>query len=284
MNNHIPKPEWLKVKLGDSLLYGKTSSLINNNCINTICVSGKCPNHGECWSRGRASFMIGGDICTRNCKFCNTNTGKPLPLDLSEPLNLANTIKSMNLTHVVVTSVDRDDLADGGAEHWVNTVNEIKRLNPGITLELLIPDFNGLFPLIDSICNTEPDIISHNIETVESLTPYIRSKATYKRSLEVLNRINSNKIITKSGFMLGLGENKAEILNTILDLKNAGCSILTIGQYLQPSKKNIEVKRYVSPKEFLEYKDFAISNGFNIVESAPLVRSSYYAENHLLKR
>lgn len=279
---HIPKPDWLKIRLGDTDIYGKTSALIEKFGLNTICVSGKCPNQGECWSRGTATFMIAGAICTRSCKFCNTLTGKPLPLDPQEPEHLASVIASMKLKHAVITSVDRDDLPDMGAAHWVRTIREIKKQNPDTTIEVLIPDFQGRLDLVDLVIEADPDIISHNIETVERLTPSVRSAAKYDVSLNVLNRIASKGMVAKSGLMLGLGETTEEVRRTIQDLLDNGCSVLTLGQYLQPTKRHLPVERYVHPDEFDLLKEDALRFGFKKVESGALVRSSYHAEKHVL--
>jgi len=237
---------------------------------------------GECWEKGTATFMIAGDICTRSCRFCNTKTGKPLPLDPNEPDNVANSVRLMELKHAVVTSVDRDDLADLGAGHWANTVLKIKEVNPSTTIEVLIPDFQGREDLIDVVCKTLPDVISHNMETVRRLTPQVRSAAKYDVSLSVLKRIAENGCKAKSGIMLGLGETKDEVLELMDDLLAADCFILTMGQYLQPSRKHLPVTEYVHPDMFDELKEIALKKGFKHVESGPLVRSSYHAEKILM--
>lgn len=236
---------------------------------------------GECWERGTATFMIAGDICTRSCKFCNTKTGKPLALDVNEPSNLAKSIQLMKLKHAVITSVDRDDLPDLGANHWVATIEKVKEVNPGITTEVLIPDFQGKSDLIDIVCKAQPNVIAHNIETVRRLTPLVRSAAKYDVSLAVLKRIADNGLKAKSGIMVGLGETTEEIYETMDDLLASGCSILTIGQYLQPSRKHLPVSAYISPETFDEFKKVALEKGFTYVESGPLVRSSYHAERCL---
>lgn len=275
----VKKPDWLKIKIGGANTFGNTKSIVEGHRLHTICVSGKCPNMGECWDRGTATFMIGGEICTRSCKFCNTLTGKPNALDADEPRRVAESIQLMKLKHAVVTSVDRDDLEDQGANHWVETIRLIKELNPATTLEVLIPDFQGNLELVDLVCHAQPNVISHNIETVERLTPLIRSAARYDRSLSVLKQIATNGLRAKSGMMLGLGETRDEILQTMDDLLNSDCYILTMGQYLQPSRKHLPVSEYVHPDTFAEYKQIALEKGFKHVESGPLVRSSYHAEN-----
>lgn len=279
--HNIRKPDWLKIRLGNKDHFSSTKKILDSHCLHTICESGKCPNKGECWERGTATFMIGGDICTRSCKFCNTKTGKPLPLNIDEPANIAESIRLMKLKHAVITSVDRDDLPDLGASHWVETIQQVKAINQGITIEVLIPDFQGRKKLIDMIIEASPNIISHNIETVRRLTPTVRSAAKYETSLSVLQQIGKSKIPAKSGLMLGLGETKEETLETIEDLYSAGCKYLSIGQYLQPSKKNLPVSEYIEPVVFDYYKTMALKSGFLHVESGPLVRSSYYSSNFM---
>lgn len=281
MTEHVRKPDWLKIRLGGNEQFTQTKRIVESHCLHTICTSGKCPNMGECWSRGTATFMIGGEICTRSCRFCNTLTGKPLPLDLNEPDNVAESIRLMELKHAVVTSVDRDDLPDMGASHWVKTIQAIKTVNPGTTLEVLIPDFQGNLDLVDLIVSACPEIISHNMETVRRLTPQIRSAAKYDVSLAVLKRIAEGGVVAKTGIMLGLGETEDEVLALMDDVLKTGVSVLTIGQYLQPSRKNIPVSEYISPDCFEQYRIAALSKGFTHVESAPLVRSSYHAEKHV---
>jgi lipoyl synthase len=261
--------------------YTRVKRIIENNHLNTICASGNCPNIGECWNSGTATFMILGDICTRACKFCATKTGKPLPPDTEEPGRLAVSVKTLNLKHCVITSVDRDDLDDGGASFWAETIRKVKEVNPETTIETLIPDFEGKHEYIQMIIEAGPDVISHNIETVRRLTNVVRTKAKYERSLDVISYISQKGIISKSGFMLGLGENEDEILFTINDLFKAGCKILTIGQYLQPGKEYMEVVNYVTPDKFEEYRNKAYEIGFVLVESNPLVRSSFHAEKHV---
>ncbi len=275
------KPEWLKIKLAKGDEFLKVKEIVTKNQLHTICQSGDCPNMGECWSKGTATFMILGDICTRNCKFCNVTTGKPLPPDNEEPVKIANSIKLMQLKHCVITSVDRDDLEDFGASHWAKTISKIKEINPLTTIEVLIPDFQGNTTLIQKVIDAKPDIISHNLETVERLTPLVRSKARYHLSLKVLKYISDAGLKAKSGIMLGLGETEEEIFKTMDDLIEAGCSIITIGQYLQPSRLNYPVADYIIPEKFEEYRKIALSKGFLYAESAPLVRSSYHAENQI---
>lgn len=277
----VRKPDWLKIRLGGNENFTRTKNIVESHCLHTICSSGRCPNMGECWERGTATFMIAGDICTRSCKFCNTKTGKPLALDVNEPANLAKSIQLMKLKHAVITSVDRDDLPDLGANHWVSTIEKVKEVNPGITTEVLIPDFQGKSDLIDIVCKAQPNVIAHNIETVRRLTPQVRSAAKYDVSLAVLKRIADNGLKAKSGIMVGLGETTEEIYETMDDLLASGCSILTIGQYLQPSRKHLPVSAYISPETFDEFKKVALEKGFTYVESGPLVRSSYHAERCL---
>ena len=284
MSEHLRKPDWLKVNFGANERYTDTKRIVDTHRLHTICSSGRCPNIGECWGRGTATFMIGGNICTRCCKFCNTNSGKPLPLDEAEPMHVAESIQLMKLSHAVITSVDRDDLPDYGAAHWVATIKAIKELNPTVTMEVLIPDFMGHTDLISSIINAQPDVISHNMETVRRLTPVVRSVATYERSLQVLKQVAESPIPAKTGIMVGLGESIAEVEETMDDLLAVGCSILTIGQYLQPTHKHYPVQEYVTPQQFDSYKETALSKGFKMVESGPLVRSSYYAERALMKK
>ena len=278
---HIKKPDWLKISIGTNQRYTDTKRIVDTHKLHTICSSGRCPNMGECWGKGTATFMIGGAICTRSCKFCNTLSGKPLPLVPEEPRQIAEAIRLMKLSHAVITSVDRDDLPDLGAEHWVRTIEAVKKLNPDITLETLIPDFQGHAGLIKKITDTCPNIISHNMETVRRLTPIVRSVATYDRSLEVIRLIAGSGITAKSGIMVGLGETEQEVEECMDDLLANGCKILTIGQYLQPSRKHYPVAAYITPEQFKRYKETGEQKGFVIVESGPLVRSSYHAEKHI---
>lgn len=281
MAEHLKKPDWLKIRLGGNEQFTKTKHIVDSHCLHTICTSGKCPNMGECWSRGTATFMIGGEICTRSCRFCNTLTGKPLPLDPKEPMNVAESIRLMKLKHAVITSVDRDDLADLGADHWVKTIRAIKEVNPGTTVEVLIPDFQGHLNLVDQVVEAAPEIISHNMETVRRISPLVRSAAKYEVSLSVLRRIAERGVVAKTGIMVGLGETEDEVLELMADVLQVGVSVLTIGQYLQPSRKNISVVEYITPERFEYYRIRAIEKGFEKVESAPLVRSSYHAEKHV---
>jgi lipoic acid synthetase len=274
-------PPWLKMKRASGENYSMVKRLVENNHLNTICTSGNCPNIGECWNAGTATFMILGDICTRACKFCATRTGKPYPPDPEEPLILANSIRMLNLSHCVITSVDRDDLPDGGASFWADTIRKVRDINPDITMEALIPDFDGKHENLQKITDASPDVISHNIETVKRLTPVIRTKAKYERSLNVIKYIAGKGKAAKSGFMLGLGESENEILETIRDLYAAGCSILTIGQYLKPGFEYMEPVSYITPEKFEDYRGYALKTGFAFVESSPLVRSSYHAERHV---
>ncbi len=275
------KPEWLKIDFRSEKSYSVVNRSLKKNCLNTICVSGRCPNLAECWSRGTATFMILGDICTRSCGFCNTKTGKPLLPNADEPQRLADSVKELGLKHIVLTSVDRDDLKDGGANHWAECIKAIKSEVPQSKIEVLIPDFKGDTYLIDTVLEAAPDVVAHNIETVRSLTPKVRSAAKYDTSLNVLKHIAQRGFVAKSGMMLGLGEAESEIIETIDDLLDNGCKILTIGQYLQPTKKHLPVIEYITPEKFDEYRQTAVQKGFNFVESGPLVRSSYRAERHI---
>ena len=277
------KPEWLKISIGANERYTETKRIVENHCLHTICSSGRCPNMGECWGKGTATFMIGGDICTRSCKFCNTQTGRPLPLDADEPTHVAESIALMKLSHAVVTSVDRDDLPDLGAGHWARTITEIKRINPDTTIEVLIPDFQGRMELVDKIIAANPEIISHNMETVRRISPQVRSAADNETSLQVIRRIAESGITAKSGIMVGLGETPSEVEELMDDLLATGCSILTIGQYLQPTRRHYPVEEYVTPEQFAQYQQTGLEKGFEQVESAPLVRSSYHAEKHIKK-
>lgn len=275
---HLRKPEWLKVNFGANERYSDTKKIVDTHRLHTICSSGRCPNIGECWSRGTATFMIGGNICTRSCRFCNTASGRPLPLDADEPRHVAESVRLMGLWHAVVTSVDRDDLPDLGAVHWAETIRQIKAVNPTVTMEVLIPDFMGRRELIQQVIDAAPNIISHNMETVRRITPAVRSVARYDRSLQVLEQVAQSGIRAKTGIMVGLGETPAEVLETMNDLLAVGCSILTIGQYLQPSRRHYPVQEYVTPEQFAEYRRIGMEKGFAQVESGPLVRSSYHAE------
>ncbi|MFZ9549481.1 MAG: lipoyl synthase, partial [Bacteroidia bacterium] len=256
-------------------------SLVDTHKLHTICESGNCPNMGECWGAGTATFMILGNVCTRSCGFCAVATGKPLPADWDEPLRVAESVKLMNVKHCVITSVDRDDLKDGGSLIWSETIRQVRELNPETKFECLIPDFAGKWDNLQRIIDAQPDIVSHNIETVRRLTPQVRIQAKYERSLEVIERLHKAGVKTKSGIMVGLGETNDEIYDTITDLRQRGCDVLTIGQYLQPTNKHLKVQRFVHPDEFNVFKTFALKQGFRFVESGPLVRSSYHAEKHI---
>ena len=280
-DKRVRKPEWLKISIGANERYTETKRIVESHCLHTICSSGRCPNMGECWGKGTATFMIAGDICTRSCKFCNTQTGRPLPLDPDEPTHVAESIALMKLSHAVITSVDRDDLPDLGAAHWAQTIREIKRLNPETTNEVLIPDFQGRKELVDQVIKACPEIISHNMETVKRISPQVRSAANYHTSLEVIRQIAESGITAKSGIMVGLGETPAEVEELMDDLISVGCKILTIGQYLQPTHKHFPVAAYITPEQFAVYKETGLKKGFEQVESAPLVRSSYHAEKHI---
>lgn len=277
----IRKPHWLKIQLPKGDNYLKVKGILEEKELHTICSSGKCPNMGECWNAGTATFMILGEICTRSCKFCATKTGKPLPVDTDEPEKIAQSIKHLKLKHAVITSVDRDDLPDGGAAIWAATVRKIKELNPATTIETLIPDFGGNADHLQIVVDSEPEIISHNLETVRRLTPHIRSAAQYDRSLGVLKQIAASGRRAKSGIMVGLGETEAEVLATMDDLRKVNCEILTIGQYLQPTSAHLPVSEYVHPDVFEKYRVAGLGKGFAFVESKPLVRSSYHAEKHI---
>ncbi|MDD2298524.1 MAG: lipoyl synthase [Fermentimonas sp.] len=277
------KPDWLKISLPQGKEYLNVKDVIARKKLHTICVSGKCPNMSECWGRGTATFMILGDICTRACRFCSVKTGSPQGIvDWDEPDRLAESIKKMNLKHAVLTSVDRDDLPDGGAGFWATTVKRVKEVNPELTIETLIPDFNGIEEYINLVIDSGPNIVSHNMETVRRLTPKIRSRAKYDTSLKTLETIaKSGKAKPKSGIMVGLGENEDEVIQTMDDLISVGCKVLTIGQYLQPTKKHLTVKEFVKPAQFNKYREIGLEKGFQFVESGPLVRSSYHAEKHI---
>lgn len=277
----IKKPKWLRVKLPTGENYKKVRALVDEHQLHTICESGNCPNMGECWGEGTATFMILGNICTRSCGFCAVTTGKPLEADIFEPAKVAQSVKLMKVKHAVITSVDRDDLPDGGSEIWVATVKSIRRKSPGTTMETLIPDFGGKWENLQRIIDVAPEVVSHNLETVRRLTKQVRIQAKYDRSLEVLMRLKRGGMKTKSGIMLGLGETETEIYETIDDLSNVGCDILTMGQYLQPTVNHLPIAEFITPEKFDEYRDYALTKGFRFVESGPLVRSSYHAEKHL---
>jgi len=277
------KPKWLRVKLPVGKKYTELRGIVDKYKLNTICTSGSCPNMGECWTEGTATFMILGNICTRSCGFCGVKTGRPETVDWEEPEKVARSIKLMKIKHAVITSVDRDDIKDGGSIIWAETINAIRRANPETTLETLIPDFQGNKTNIDRILAVAPEVISHNLETVRRLTREVRIQAKYDRSLEVLKYMkDQGQRRTKSGIMLGLGETEAEVLETMQDLANAKVDILTIGQYLQPSKKHLPVKEFITPEQFDKYKEIGMTMGFKYVESGALVRSSYKAQRHLV--
>ena len=273
-------PPWLKMKLPSGHKYSRVKNLSRKYHLHTICSSGNCPNIGECWSNGTATFMILGDICTRNCRFCGVRSGKPEPADREEPARVAESVRILGLEHCVITSVDRDDMPDGGAGIWADTINSIKKLNPSTGIEVLIPDFNGDEALIRQITDTRPDVIAHNLETVRRLTPVIRSRARYETSLKVIAMASSSGIRTKSGIMLGLGETRNEVHETMDDLIESGCGIMTIGQYLAPTSSHMPVADYITPEQFEEYGRTGLEKGFRFMESSPLVRSSYHAEKH----
>jgi lipoic acid synthetase len=276
----IKKPKWLRVKLPVGKKYTELRGLVDKYKLNTICTSGSCPNMGECWGEGTATFMILGNICTRSCGFCGVKTGRPETVEWDEPEKVARSIKLMSIKHAVLTSVDRDDLKDGGSIIWAETVNAVRRANPNTTLETLIPDFQGEEILLDRIINVAPEVVSHNVETVRRLTREVRIQAKYDRSLGVLKYLKKNGMRTKSGIMLGLGETAEEVIQTMKDLRGVGLDVITIGQYLQPSKKHLPVKEFITPEQFKKYETLGLEMGFMYVESGPLVRSSYKAHKH----
>jgi len=280
-NIRIKKPKWLRVKLPTGENYRKVRSLVDEHKLHTICESGSCPNMGECWGEGTATFMILGNICTRSCGFCAVQTGRPEEVDTYEPGRVANSVKLMGVKHAVITSVDRDDLKDGGSEIWSQTVRAIRHQSPTTTLETLIPDFAGKWENLQAIIDIAPEIVSHNLETVRRLTKQVRIQAKYDRSLEVLFRLKKGGMRTKSGVMLGLGETDEEIIETMQDLRAVGVDILTLGQYLQPTSKHLPIAEFVTPERFDKYRELGIEMGFRYVESGPLVRSSYHAEKHI---
>jgi len=276
-----PKPDWLRVKLPMGEEYKKVREIVSSHKLHTICESGSCPNMGECWGAGTATFMILGNICTRSCGFCAVATGRPFPVDLKEPERVAESVRLMNIKHCVITSVNRDDLKDGGSIIWVETINAIRRGSPQTKFETLIPDFMGNWENLQRIIDAHPDIVSHNTETVRRLTKQVRVQAKYDRSLEVLKRLKDAGMKTKSGIMLGLGETKNEICETMDDLRAAGCDVLTMGQYLQPTKQHLPVIEFIHPEVFAKYKVIGLEKGFRYVESGPMIRSSYHAEKHI---
>lgn len=279
----VKKPDWLRVKLPIGESYKNVRNLVDTHKLHTICESGNCPNMGECWGAGTATFMILGNVCTRSCGFCAVATGRPDAVDWDEPQRVAEAIYLMKVKHAVITSVDRDELKDGGSIIWYNTIKAVKALNPGTTLETLVPDFKGDKESILRIVEAAPEVVSHNIETVERMTRQVRIQAKYWRSMDVLKQLKENGMRTKSGIMLGLGEAKEEVLQTMRDLRASGVDVITIGQYLQPTKKHLPVQRFVHPDEFSEYTDAGYDMGFDYVESGPLVRSSYHSEKHVFE-
>lgn len=282
-SKRVPKPDWLKIKLPSGKEYTEVKHNVEQHRLHTICESGKCPNQTECWGAKTATLMILGDVCTRSCMFCNVSTGNPGTVDITEPLRVAESVKLMGLKHVVITSVDRDDLTDGGSKIWAATIRSIRRLNPGVTMETLIPDFKGDWENLQRVIEVKPEVVSHNLETVKRLTREVRIQAKYERSLEVLLRLKEGGIErTKSGLMLGLGETEEEILEAMDDLRNSKVDILTLGQYLQPTRKHLPVAAYITPEKFNEYREIGLQKGFRYVESGPMVRSSYHAEKHVL--
>jgi len=278
---YTKKPDWLRVKLPIGKEYAEVRQIVSEHKLHTICESGSCPNMGECWGNGTATFMILGNTCTRSCGFCNVHTGRPLSVDWEEPKMVAESIRLMKLKHAVITSVDRDDLKDGGSMIWAETVNEVRKACPGITMETLVGDFQGKWENLQRIIDVHPEIVSHNLETVRRLTKEVRVQAKYDRSLEVLKRLKKAGMKTKSGIMLGLGETEEEVHETMDDLRNVGVDVLTIGQYMQPSKKHLQVIEFIKPEIFATYKEIGLNKGFRFVESGPLIRSSYHAERHL---
>ncbi|MFN8323622.1 MAG: lipoyl synthase [Chitinophagales bacterium] len=281
--SRITKPDWLKIKLPSGQEFSEVKQNVEQHKLHTICESGKCPNQTECWGAKTATLMILGNTCTRSCMFCNVATGNPEVVDITEPMRVAESVKLMGLKHVVITSVDRDDLIDGGSKIWAATIRAIRRHNPGVTMETLIPDFKGNLENLQRIIEVKPEVVSHNLETVKRLTREVRIQARYERSLEVLLQLKDGGIErTKSGIMLGLGETDEELFESMDDLRDSKVDILTLGQYLQPTRKHLPVVRYVTPEDFNRYKEIALSKGFRYVESGPMVRSSYHAEKHLI--
>lgn len=276
-------PSWMRMQMPGGAYYMEVKEQVSKHGLHTICTSGNCPNIGECWAAGTATFMILGEICTRSCKFCAVKTGRPLAVDENEPFRLADSIKTMGIRHAVITSVDRDDLPDKGAGFWAKTIGILKSEVPALTMETLIPDFDAIPELVQLLIEAEPEVISHNLETVERLTPRVRSRAKYKRSLKVIEMIAGSDLTSKSGMMLGLGEQEEEVLQSMDDLLEVGCEVLTLGQYLQPTMEHMPVAEYIHPDRFEFYRDQALKRGFMNVESSPLVRSSYHAEKHMTK-
>lgn len=281
-NDHIVrKPKWMKSPLPKGKTYINLKEIVKTNKLHTICTSGNCPNMGECWNAGTATFMILGNICTRSCKFCDVATGKPLPADYQEPERIAEAVEKMKIKHCVLTSVDRDDMEDGGAEIWAMTIRAIKTRTPNVTIEALIPDFDARKNLILKVVEAGAEVVSHNMETVKRLTPSTRSRAKYDTSLKVLEIISASKARSKSGIMLGIGEKEEEVIETMKDLRAVGVEVMTIGQYLRPSPKHLPILEFIHPDKFKEYENIGLEMGFKYVESGPLVRSSYHAEKHV---
>ncbi|MBN8836360.1 MAG: lipoyl synthase [Sphingobacteriia bacterium] len=281
-DSRVKKPDWLRVKLPIGESYKHVRGLVDTHKLHTICESGNCPNMGECWGEGTATFMILGNICTRSCGFCAVATGRPEPVDWDEPQRVAEAVFLMKVKHAVITSVDRDELKDGGSEIWYNTIKAVKSLSPETTLETLIPDFRGITNQIQRIIDAAPEVVSHNMETVERLTKQVRIQAKYRRSLDVLNILKRGGMRTKTGIMLGLGETKDEVIQSMKDLREVECDVLTLGQYLQPTPKHLAVQRFVHPDEFAELRQIGYELGFDYVESGPLVRSSYHSDKHVI--
>ena len=281
VRTRVKKPDWLRVKLPTGENFKKVRGLVDEHGLHTICQSGNCPNMGECWGAGTATFMILGNVCTRSCGFCSVSTGRPEAVDAFEPAKVAKSVHLMGVKHAVITSVDRDDLEDGGSQIWVQTIKAIRRKSPETTLETLIPDFGGKWENLQRIIDVAPEIVSHNLETVRRLTKQVRIQAKYDRSLEVLRRLKQGGMKTKSGVMLGLGESEAEVLETMQDLRTVGVDVLTLGQYLQPTLAHLPVSEFITPAVFKKYEEMGIQMGFRFVESGPLVRSSYHAEKHV---
>lgn len=275
------KPDWLKIEIPAGKQYLAVKDIVKQNKLHTICTSGLCPNIDECWGRGTATLMILGDVCTRACKFCAVKTGRPAPADYEEPARVAESVRLMKLKHVVLTSVDRDDMEDFGSGIWAETITRIKEVMPGTTIEALIPDFMGNKKFLDLVIGAKPEVISHNLETVKRLTPKVRSRAVYHRSLEVIRYLSESGVVSKSGIMVGLGESEEEVMEVMDDLRKVNCQVFTIGQYLQPTKNHLPVSEYVHPDQFEKYRKGGLEKGFKFVESSPLVRSSYHAEKHV---
>jgi lipoic acid synthetase len=279
--NKRTKPDWLKIQIPSGVEYAAVKKIVQTHKLHTICEDGRCPNMAECWGAGTATFMILGNICTRSCSFCAVATGRPTEYDMDEPTRVAEAVKLMKVKHCVITSVNRDELKDKGASVWAATIREVKKQNPSVTMETLIPDFKAHWDLLEMVVNEKPEVVSHNMETVERLYRIVRPQAKYERSLEQIKRTKELGLRTKSGIMLGLGETEEEVFKAMDDLLSHGCDVLTLGQYLQPTKMHLKVEEYVSPEKFKMYKEVGENKGFSIVESGPMVRSSYHAEKHI---